>query len=51
MTMRSQDRYSELMEVVFRITSRNDHASTRRVVDAAFRPEDVVTFLDALRAD
>ncbi|MDH3659547.1 MAG: N-acetyltransferase [Alphaproteobacteria bacterium] len=28
-----------------------DHASTRRVVDQAFRPEDVVSFLDALRAD
>lgn len=28
-----------------------DHAATRRVVDDAFRPEDVVTFLDALRAD
>jgi putative acetyltransferase len=39
------------MEAVFRIADRRDHASTREVVDAAFRPEDVVTFLDALRAD
>ena len=39
------------MEVGFRIADRHDHASTRRVVDAAFRPEDVVTFLDALWAD
>jgi putative acetyltransferase len=39
------------MNVRFRAAERHDHASTRQVVDAAFRPEDVVTFLDALRAD
>lgn len=39
------------MQVVFRAAGPDDHAATRRVVDAAFRPEDVVTFLDALRAD
>lgn len=39
------------MKVVFRAVGPDDHASTRQVVDAAFRPEDVVTFLDALRAD
>ncbi len=39
------------MKVVFRTVGPHDHASTRQVVDAAFRPEDVVTFLDALRAD
>ena len=39
------------MEVEFRIAKRHDRASTRKVVDDAFRPEDVVTFLDALRAD
>lgn len=39
------------MELVIRPVERHDHASTRQVVDDAFRPEDVVTFLDALRAD
>jgi putative acetyltransferase len=39
------------MKVVFRAAGPRDRASTRQVVDAAFRPEDVVTFLDALRAD
>ena len=39
------------MKVGFRSVGPGDHASTREVVDAAFRPEDVVTFLDALRAD
>ena len=39
------------MEVVFRTVEPCDYGSTREVVDAAFRPEDVVTFLDALRAD
>jgi putative acetyltransferase len=39
------------MKVVFRAVEPDDHASSRQVVDAAFRPEDVVTFLDALRAD
>jgi len=28
-----------------------DYAATRQMVDDAFRPEDVVTFLDALRGD
>ena len=39
------------MEIVVRPVERRDYASTRKVVDDAFRPEDVVTFLDALRAD
>jgi putative acetyltransferase len=39
------------MDVRFRSAGLDDRASTRQVVDAAFRPEDVVTFLDALRAD
>ena len=39
------------MELVFRTVGSHDHASTRQVVDAAFKPEDVVTFLDALRND
>lgn len=39
------------MEVVFRKVDPRDHAATRQVVDVAFRPEDVVTFLDALRSD
>lgn len=39
------------MEVGFRVAEPQDYASTRAPVDAAFRPEDVVTFLDALRAD
>lgn len=37
--------------MMIRLATNQDHASTRRVVDQAFRPEDVVTFLDALRAD
>lgn len=39
------------MPTTFRPAELLDHASTRRLVDDAFRPEDVVTFLDALRAD
>jgi putative acetyltransferase len=39
------------MEIAFRVVEPCDHAATRQVVDAAFHPEDVVTFLDALRAD
>ena len=39
------------MELVLRTVGSHDHASTRQVVDAAFKPEDVVTFLDALRND
>ena len=41
----------EVMELIFRTVEPCDYGSTRKVVDAAFRPEDVVTFLDALRAD
>jgi putative acetyltransferase len=43
--------YIAMMQVLFRTVGPDDHGSTRQVVDAAFRPEDVVTFLDALRAD
>jgi putative acetyltransferase len=39
------------MPIAFRLAELRDHASTRQLVDDAFRPEDVVTFLDALRAD
>jgi putative acetyltransferase len=39
------------MDVRFCAAGPDDHASTRQVADAAFRPENVVTFLDALRAD
>lgn len=34
-----------------RLATRDDDGGTRDLVDAAFRPEDVVSFLDALRAD
>ena len=37
--------------VSIRSASTDDFAVTRALVDAAFLPEDVVTFLDALRAD
>ena len=36
---------------MMRLATARDYAATRHVVDQAFRPEDVVTFLDALRAD
>jgi len=39
------------MSLRFRPCSSEDWAATRALVDAAFLPEDVVTFLDALRAD
>lgn len=39
------------MSLRFRSCSHEDWPATRTLVDAAFRPEDVVTFLDALRAD
>jgi putative acetyltransferase len=39
------------MEVRFRAVDTHDIIPTRPIVEAAFRPEDVVTFLDALRAD
>ena len=42
--------YGDLMELRFRVAERHDHALTRKVVDDAFRSEDVATFLDALRA-
>jgi putative acetyltransferase len=41
----------DVTEIVIRPVERRDYASKRKVVDDAFRPEDVVTFLDALRAD
>jgi putative acetyltransferase len=43
--------YKAGMQIVLRAVGPDDHASTRQVVDAAFRPKDVATFLDALRAD
>ena len=39
------------MDVRFRPVGSADQAPTRELVDEAFGPEDVVTFLDALRAD
>lgn len=39
------------MSVNFRAAEPRDHLATRQLVDEAFRPEDVVTFLDGLRAD
>src|ERR1700730_16383118 len=39
------------MTWVLRAAGPHDRAPSRQIVDAAFRPEDVVTFLDALRAD
>lgn len=39
------------MPIAFRPAELRDHASTRQLVDEAFSPEDVVTLLDALRAD
>ena len=38
-------------DLSFREAGPADHAVTRQLVDEAFRPEDVVTFLDDLRAD
>jgi putative acetyltransferase len=38
------------MALQFRAVERGDHAITREIVDAAFAPEDVAGFLDALRA-
>ncbi len=38
------------MQLELRRAGPADHAATRQLVDDAFRPEDVVTFLDALRA-
>jgi len=40
-----------MLKFSLRAAEPQDHASTRKLVDDAFRPEDVVTFLDALRAD
>jgi predicted N-acetyltransferase YhbS len=39
------------MSVELRAVERQDLASTRKLVDDAFRPADAVTFLDSLRAD
>jgi predicted N-acetyltransferase YhbS/predicted kinase len=40
------------MEIIkLRPVERRDQASTRNLVDAAFNPEDVASFLDALRRD
>jgi putative acetyltransferase len=38
------------MALRFRAVDPSDHAVTREIVDAAFAPEDVAGFLDALRA-
>jgi len=38
------------MALQFRAVDPSDHAVTREIVDAAFAPEDVAGFLDALRA-
>jgi putative acetyltransferase len=40
-----------MMKLELRPVVRHDYASTRKLVDDAFRPKDAVTFLDALRAD
>ena len=40
-----------MTDVNFRLAGPQDHASTRILVHDAFTPEDVVSFLDALRAD
>ena len=37
--------------LTIRWISREDYAATRQLVDDAFRPEDVVTFLNVLRGD
>jgi hypothetical protein len=39
------------MRVELRAVEHQDLASTRKLVNDAFRPADVVTFLDSLRAD
>jgi putative acetyltransferase len=39
------------MKIELRAVEHKDLASTRKLVDDAFKPEDVVTFLDSLRAD
>lgn len=36
---------------MMRLVTVEDHVATREVVDAAFRPEEVVTFLDRLREE
>jgi putative acetyltransferase len=38
-------------KIELRAVEHQDLASTRKLVDDAFRPQDVVTFLDSLRAD
>ena len=37
--------------MTIRLVKPEDYERTRELVDQAFRPEDVITFLDALRAD
>ena len=37
--------------LTFRLATPEDYGPTRALVDRAFRPEDVASFLDALRAD
>ena len=39
------------MTVTMRLMRSDEREATRKLVDAAFRPEDVVSFLDALRDD
>ena len=39
------------MDIRFRPVGPDDYTPTRKLVEDAFGPEDVVTFLDALRAD
>jgi putative acetyltransferase len=38
-------------KIELRLVEQKDLAATRKLVDDAFKPEDVVTFLDSLRAD
>jgi putative acetyltransferase len=45
------DRAHDVMDVKIRQAGPQDYASTRNLVHDAFTPEDVVSFLDALRAD
>ena len=46
----SPEDYPARMTLQFRAVESCDHAITRKVVDAAFTPEDVAGFLEALRA-
>jgi putative acetyltransferase len=42
---------AQSMDLHLRAATQADHAATRQLVHAAFWPEDVETFLDALRSD